>query len=137
MASDSVIDHLDSTQTVTIVTTRLDGTEVATPIWSVVVGGSAYVRSYLGPQVGWYRRALSDRPTSFSLADGRVAERDPVAALATPRSGTVTVTAVAIDDPVQAEVDAALRAKYGRQGASLTSMIVAPAIECTLRIDPA
>ena len=136
MANDAVIEHLDSTQTVAIITTRADGSEVATPIWSVTVGGSGYLRSYLGPRAGWYLRALSGRPTTFSLADGRVAERDPAAALATPRS-SVTVTPIAVDDPVQAEVDAALRAKYGRQGASLTSMIVAPAIECTVRIDPA
>ena len=136
MSTDAVIDHLGSTQTVAIITTRPDGTEVATPIWSVAVGGAAYLRSYLGPRAGWYQRALTGRPTSFSLADGRVAERDPVAALATPRS-SVTVTLVAKNDPVQAEVDAALRAKYGRQGASLTSMIVAPATECTVRIESA
>jgi hypothetical protein len=136
MSTVSLIEHLDSTQTVTIITTRPDGTEVATPIWVVTVDGAAYVRSYLGPGAGWYVRALSSRPTSFSLADGRVAERDPVAALATPRT-SVTVTPIANDDPVQAEVDAALRTKYGRQGASLTSMIVPPATECTLRIDPA
>jgi hypothetical protein len=136
MSNDAVIEHLQSAQTVAIITTRPDGTEVATPIWAVTVDGAGYLRSYLGPRAGWYLRALSGRPTSFSLADGRVAERDPDAALATPRS-VVTVTPIANEDPVQEAVDAALRTKYARQGASLTSMIVSPATECTVRIDPA
>ncbi len=135
--SSALVEHLDTTDTVAIITTRKDGTEVATPIWSMVVDGVAYLRSVRGARAGWYLRALSGRPVTFSLADGGIAERDPVAALATEHSAPVKVTAVADDDPVQSAIDDALRAKYPNWGSSLTAMLVAPAIECTVRIDPA
>ena len=81
--SDELTPFLEATQTVAIITTRANGTEVATPVWSVAADGAGYVRSYLGPGAGWFRRATSGRPVSFSLENGTVAERDPVAALGT------------------------------------------------------
>src|SRR4051812_48448782 len=46
MSTDALTPFLESTQTVAIITTRPDGTEVATPIWSVAADGAGYVRSY-------------------------------------------------------------------------------------------
>lgn len=137
MSSAALVDHLDRTQTVAIITTRANGTEVATPIWSWVVDGVVYLRSVYGARAGWFVRGLSGRPTTFSLADGRLAERDAAAALETPRSEPVTLTRIAADDPVQAAVDAGLRAKYAAFGADLESMLVVPATECTVRVNPA
>lgn len=104
--------HLESTQTVTIVTTTRDGQQVATPIWVVVVDGVPYARSAYGEKAAWHRRARAGRPIWFTLTDGAGAERDPVGALADPRVA-VTVTRIAIDDELQPAVDAAYQAKYG------------------------
>lgn len=134
--STALVEHLDTTETVAIITTRPDGTEVATPIWSMAVDGTIYLRSVQGPRAGWYLRALSGRPLFFSLADGALAERDPSAALETPRA-EVTLTVVADDDPIQSSVDDSLRAKYPNWGDSLDAMLRTPAIECTVRVDPA
>lgn len=107
-----LVEHIGATDTVTIVTTRASGEEVATPIWAVAVDGVPYVRSAYGETAAWNRRARSGRPVAFTLADGRNAERDPLAALTDPRLA-VTVAHVAADDPEQDGVDAAFRAKYG------------------------
>lgn len=105
-------EHIGSTETVNIVTTRPSGEEVATPIWAVAVDGVPYVRSAYGEKAAWNRRARSGRPVAFTLADGRNAERDARAALSDPRLA-VAVVHVTADAPEQDEVDAAFRAKYG------------------------
>jgi hypothetical protein len=127
-------EHLGSTDTVTIVTTRPNGEEVATPIWSTAVDGVPYVRAAYGPRTSWYLRARTGRPVAFTLADGRNAERDAAAALTDPRL-PVAVADVAPDAAEQDAVDAAFRAKYAHSpyGAS----IVAPAVRAlTLRVEP-
>lgn len=113
MADDhaTLVTHLDETATVTVVTTRKDGTLVATPIWAVVVDGTPYVRAAYGERTAWFRRAVTGRPAFFTLADGAVAERDPEAALADPRV-PVTVTRVPATDEVQDAVTAAFEEKY-------------------------
>ncbi len=104
-------DHVGHTQTVTIVTTRADGTPVAAPIWAVVVDGVTYVRGAYGARTSWFARAASGRPVAVSLADGSVAERDRTAALDDPRV-PVVASRVAADDPAQAAISAAYEAKY-------------------------
>lgn len=110
--TDALHSHLDRTSTVTVVTTRPDGSAVATPIWAVVVDGAAYVRAAFGEKTAWFRRAVSGRPMAFTFADGTRAEEDPVAALADTQVA-VTFERVAADDPVQDAVSAAYAAKYG------------------------
>ncbi len=127
-------DHLGTTDTVAIVTTRPDGTEVATPIWSTAVDGVPYVRAAYGPRTSWYLRATTGRPVAFTTADGRNAEKDPIAALSDPRVA-VALTRVAPDAPEQDAVDAAFRAKYAHSpyGAS----ILAPSVRAhTLKVAP-
>jgi len=129
-----LVEHLADTDTVTIVTTRPNGQEIATPIWSTAVDGVAYVRAAYGPRTSWYLRATTGRPVAFTTTDGRRAEEDPVAALADPRVA-VAVTPVAADAPEQDAVDAAFRAKYAHSpyGAS----ILTPAVRAvTLRVAP-
>lgn len=127
--------HLGATDTVTIVTTRPNGDEVATPIWSTAVDGVPYVRAAYGPRTAWYLRARSGRPVAFTLADGRNAERDAVAALEDPRL-PVRVAHVAADDPEQEGVDAAFRAKYAHS--PYVESVAAPSVRAlTLRVEPA
>jgi hypothetical protein len=109
--TDALLAHLDATSTVTVVTTRRDGSAVATPIWAVVVGDAAYVRAAYGDKTAWFRRAESGRPAAFTLADGARAEQDPMTALDDPRVA-VTFERVGADDPVQDAVSAAYEAKY-------------------------
>jgi hypothetical protein len=128
-------EHLGATDTVTIVTTRPNGEEVATPIWSTAVDGVPYVRAAYGPRTSWYLRARTGRPVAFTLADGRNAEKDAVAALSDPRL-TVAVSYVEPEAPEQESVDAAFRAKYAHS--PYGGSILAPAVRAlTLRVDPA
>ena len=136
MSDDALTPFLDATQTVAIITTKRDGTEVATPIWAVVVDGRAYLRSVHGPDAAWFRRGTSGRPTAFSLVDGALAERDAIAALDTRRAA-VTLDSVAASDPVQAAVDEALRVKYARWPEDVAPMVIEPAIRTTVRVVPA
>lgn len=131
----ALADHIARTSTVTIITTRKNGDEVATPIWAAVVDGVPFVRAAYGERTGWHVRARSGRPVAFTLADGSTAERDPLAAVREPRLA-VSVVPVAADAPEQAAIDAAFRAKYSSSpyGAS----ILAPSPRSlTLRVEPA
>jgi hypothetical protein len=121
-----LVDHLSGTETVTVVTTRADGTPVAAPIWAVVVDGTAYVRGAYGERTAWFRRAVSGRPVAFSLADGSIAERDREAALADPR---VAVHVEQLDgaDPRQDAVSAAYLEKYTPLAApEIVATVVSP-----------
>lgn len=136
MSFDDVVDLLDRTEVVAIVTTRANGDAAATPIWSVLVDGVPYLRSAFGPGSWWYRHVLAGRPVAFAMGDGHLAERDRRAALELPREpvGTAHVPA---EDPVQQRVDDELRRKYaGAPASSLDAMLSAEAVACTLRVDP-
>ena len=132
MAFDDVIKHLDKTDTVAIVTTRADGTEVPTPIWSVVLDGVPYVRSAYGDGSKWYQHALSGRDVKFALGDGKVAERDRAASLAQP-SEEVRVEHVSTDEVIRAVSDE-VASKYSDQPSSVEPMLSDAAIGCTLRV---
>ena len=56
----STIDRLDAAIEVDAQTPRSDGSTSSRPIWVVVAGGDAYVRSYRGTSGAWYRRATTD-----------------------------------------------------------------------------
>lgn len=128
---DRLADHLATTDTVTIVTTRPTGDEVATPIWAVATDGVGYVRPAYGPRTSWMLRARSGRPVAFTLTDGRGAERDPVAALGDPRVA-VTVAAVEAADELD-RVDAAFRTKYAHSP-HVGSVVSRAARSGTLRV---
>jgi len=131
---DDLAAHIGSTDTVTIVTTRPSGDEVATPIWAVAADGVPYVRSAYGEKAAWHRRARSGRPVAFTLADGRNAEQDAVAALADPR---LTVRITPVTDPRELDaVDVAFRAKYGSTP-YIDTVVNDDARALTLRADPA
>ena len=133
MSNDSLTPFLEATQTVAIITTRRDGTEVATPIWSVAADGAGYVRSYLGPGAGWFKRATSGRPVSFSLENGTVAERDPTAVL-DRRRVPVSVEVVAGDELVHQPISDEFLRKYARWPRDVAPMVVEPALQATLRV---
>ncbi|WP_324649357.1 DUF2255 family protein [Georgenia sp. H159] len=134
MSFEDVVDLLDRTKVVAVVTTRAGGAPVATPIWSMVVDGVPYVRSAYGPGSWWYRHILAGRPVGFAMGDGAVAERDRGAALALPRE-LVTAAHVPADDPVQQLVDEEITRKYaGEPRSSIDSMLSEEARACTLRV---
>ncbi|NNU27079.1 DUF2255 family protein [Isoptericola sediminis] len=90
------------------------------PIWVVRVGDGLYVRSYRGPDGGWYRQAL--RSGRARIEAGGV-DRE------------VAVTEPTTD--VDTEIDEAYRAKYGRWSSYVLPMIAPPAVASTLRLEPA
>ncbi len=133
MSFDDVVDLLDRTPVVAIVTTRANGSPIATPIWSVVVDGVPYLRSAFGPDSWWYRHVQVGRPVSLAMGNGAIAERNREAALALPREPISTVS-VPPEDPAQPRIDDALRAKYP-PGQSLDWMLSNEAVSCTLRVE--
>ncbi|USQ81078.1 DUF2255 family protein [Ornithinimicrobium faecis] len=134
MSFDTAVDLFDEADVVAIVTTRANGSPIATPIWSVVVDGVPYLRSAFGPDSWWYRHVLAGRPAALAMGDGHLAEQDRAAALDLPRE-PVSTTYVPGDDPVQAAIDAELTRKY-LAGPSVDAMLSAAAIACTLRVEP-
>ncbi|WP_206447988.1 DUF2255 family protein [Agrococcus sp. KRD186] len=133
MSFDDVVQVLDETHVVAVVTTRADGEPTATPIWSMVVDGVPYVRSVNGPEAWWYRHVRAGRPVAFALADGSIAERDRDAALELPRE-TVATEYVPVDDEIQQQIDDELRRKYSYSPESVDAMLSDAARTCTLRV---
>lgn len=137
MAFDDVVDLLDQTQVVAIVTTRASGDPIATPIWSMVVAGVPYLRSAYGAGSWWYRHVQAGRSVAFVLGDGRVAERDRGAALELPRE-EVSIAWVPVEDEVQARVDEEILRKYaGAPQPAIDAMLSDKARACALRVEPA
>lgn len=113
---------LDKSIEVEMLTPRRDGSISARPIWVVVVGGDAYVRSYLGPRGDWYRRARADGGAAIGL-DGRTID--------------VGVQPVS-DEDLNRQVSEAYRAKYGASSPESTDSMVTPeVIGTTVRLTPA
>ncbi|WP_127792250.1 DUF2255 family protein [Agromyces sp. LHK192] len=91
-------------------------------IWGVRVGDHFYVRSAYGPDNGWFRRAL---------AAGRGGIRGGGSDV------DVTFTHVNSADPINADLDAVYREKYGRYAKNIVDTVVGPeAAEVTFRLDP-
>lgn len=135
MGFDDVVQLLDETQVVAVVTTRANGEPIATPIWAMVVDGVPYLRSAFGADSWWYKHVRAGRPVAFALCDGQIAERDREAALAPPHEA-VTTSHIPADDAVQARIDDELLRKYaGAPQSSMDAMLSAEARACTLRVD--
>lgn len=135
MGFDDVVQNLDETEVVAIVTTRAAGQPIATPIWSMVVDGVPYVRSAFGEDSWWYRHVQAGRAVAFALGDGAVAEQDRHAALDLPRE-LVATTYIPAEDPVQSRIDEEILRKYpDAPQDSVDAMLSPEARACTLRID--
>ncbi|MEG3615334.1 DUF2255 family protein [Isoptericola haloaureus] len=99
---------------------RTDGSfRRPTPIWVVRVGDELYVRSYRGPDGGWYRQALR---SGRARIDAGGVERE--------------VSLIEPTDDVDASIDDAYRTKYGRYSSYVAPMIAPPAVAATLRLEP-
>jgi hypothetical protein len=111
--------HLGDDTEVDIATTKKDGDELTTIIWSVAVDGVGYVRSVRAERGGWYRRATRDGDGGFVLGGERVAVRFEH-----------------VDDDAELDaVDAAFESKYGRRWRSSTDAVLTPETRaCTLRV---
>lgn len=133
MSFDDVVQVLDETQVVAVITTKADGQQVATPIWSMVIDGVPYIRSVDGAGAWWYRHVRAGRPVAFAMGDGSIAERDRAAALELPREQVATEH-VPVDDAVQARIDEEMWRKYASSPESVEMMLADHARACTLRV---
>lgn len=99
---------------------RDDGLTYGTPtwIWSVVVGDALYVRAYNGQKSRWYQAALKQKA-------GRI----------TAAGMTQEVSFETVVGPINDEIDAAYRQKYGTSP-YLGSMIGKRARAATLKVRP-
>jgi hypothetical protein len=118
MSAELLRDHLDTTDTVWVITRKADGQERSTPIWAVVVDGTPYIRSVDGADGVWFKRAMARGWVAFEI-DGARVEAD--------------VERVR-DAETVAAFDAELETKYARQRASVASMLRESARDCTLRL---
>ena len=120
---DDVLDLLRDVKEIEIETVRKSGATRRTIIWIVVDDGDVFVRSEYGND-GWWYRHLLERPD----------------AVVHPRSRdrtSIRVHAVTANDPESIErCSAAIRRKY-RPGGSVDIMTRSPALESTLRLEPA
>jgi hypothetical protein len=111
----AVLDALDRSIEVDMVTPRGDGSTSRRPIWVVVVDGEPYVRSYLGERGAWYRRALADGEAGIGLDD---------------RTVKVGVEPVG-DADINERVSEAFRAKYAGSSPGPTETMVSPEVTAT------
>jgi hypothetical protein len=118
-----VLARLDKVREIEIETTRKSGEHRRTIIWIAVDGEDVFVRSEYGNDGWWYRHILQ-RPE----------------AVVHPRDGGGEPIAVrAIHAPDQESIErcsAAIRRKY-RPGGSVDMMTKSPALESTVRLEPA
>ena len=115
------LDVLAAATELQISTRRADGTlRPAVPIWVVRAGDGIYVRSYRGPDGGWFQRATAGGSAHI-------------------QAGTVTseVTVTRAGATAHAEIDQAYRTKYGSFGrAYVDPMTASPAAATTLQLTP-
>jgi hypothetical protein len=114
---------IDAARELEIASSRADGTlRPWVPIWVVGVGGQVYVRTWYRRDTGWFGHVLASRQARIRVPG---LEAD------------VAVEDVGAGPPgLRAGIDAAYRAKYGRDGG--TERMVAPeAVAATLRLSPA
>ena len=64
------LDLFDRRREVDVESVRPDGRPIRVPIWIVVDGGEAYIRSWLGDRGRWYQAAV-DRPEEVTLHAGK------------------------------------------------------------------
>jgi hypothetical protein len=104
--SPDALETLDTTQEVHVAT---PGKRL--PIWSVVVDGDAYIRSFRGDRGAWYQRALRDGRVEVEGIDARVEpEHDPA---------------------LNERISDAFRAKYGERSPGPTEGMVTPEVAAT------
>jgi hypothetical protein len=91
-----------------------------TVIWVVVDGGDAFIRTYKGPNSGWYRAALANPAVAIHV-DGR----------------RLAATAIPATDPDSIErTSAGYMRKYPDDG-STPAMLWPNVLDTTLRLEPA
>jgi|SRR5689334_2082731 hypothetical protein len=102
------LDTLDQSIEVDMITPRRDGSESRRPIWVVVTGGEAYVRSYRGESGAWYRRARADGQAALGM-----------------NGDTIEVgLEPATDDDINRAVSEAFNAKYAERSPGPTATMV-------------
>src|SRR5919109_25151 len=118
-----VLEQLRDVREIEIETTRKSGETRRTIIWIVVDGDDVFIRSEYGAPAWWYRD-ITARPS----------------AVVHPRGSTtraIPVRAIPAADPESIErCTAAIRRKY-RPGGSVDIMTRSPALEATLKLEPA
>jgi hypothetical protein len=118
----ATLELLDRSIEADMLTPRRDGSMSRRPIWVVVVGGEAYVRSYRGEQGAWYRRVRRDGRAALAM-DGETLE-----VTLEPEHG----------EGVNERVSDAFRAKYSARSPGPTkTMVNAEVSRTTLRLGPA
>jgi len=113
------LDSLDRTREIRVAGRRDDGSlRPLTIVWTVVVDGAVYVRSYKGADGKWYQGVLRGMTGAISW------------------NGQQRDVAYHPDDAHDDAIDDAFFAKYGDTG-STRAMVAPGAVATTLRVEPA
>jgi hypothetical protein len=110
-----MLELLNRSDEIDILTPRRDGSTSSRPIWVVVVDDDAYVRSWRGNRGAWYRRALADGSAAIRVGDRTIdVGLEP---------GT--------DEGLNGRVSEAFWEKYGARFRGPTEEMVTPEVERT------
>jgi hypothetical protein len=115
--------RLDKVREIEIETTRKSGEPRRTIIWIAVDGDDVFIRSEYGND-GWWYRDITQRPDAVVRPRDGGGDPIPVRAVRT------------VDEESIERCSAAIRRKYP-PGGSVGMMTRSPALEATLRLDPA
>ncbi len=114
--------QLDDADEMHVAGTRRDGSlRKPVIVWMVRLGYDLYTRSVNGPDAAWFRGAHTNHRGHVS-ANG--VEKD------------VAFVDIDADDPINAELDAAYRAKYRRYSGPVASITSSLARSTTLKVSP-
>jgi hypothetical protein len=113
------LNELGETEELVLVITRADRPTLRVPVWPVVVGSHAYVRSYRGVTSGWYRGVLAERDQAIALG------------------GDIPVHFESVDpsDAVNTDIGEEFLRKYATDDYR-NAMVTDIAVDATLRIFP-
>jgi len=118
--SEAQLDEVANAEELVLVISRPERAALRFPVWTVVVGGAIYVRSYRGVTNGWYRAVVANPQQAIVLGSGDV---------------EIRFEFVQGNDAVNEPVSAAFVLKYANDEYR-DSMIEPMAIGATLRILP-
>ena len=117
--ADDDLARLEAAQEVEIETQAPGKPARRTPIWVVVDGSEAFIRTYKGPDSRWYRDAMANPAVAIHV-DGR----------------RLAATAIPATDPDSIErTSSGFLRKYADDPAS-KAMVAPDVLETTLRLEP-
>jgi hypothetical protein len=111
---------IDGAQEIVLLMHREGRDDLRVPVWPIVVGEQVFVRSWLGAESKWFRRALADAAQAIEVG-GR----------------GIPVSYEPVGDHHELAIAEGYRTKYARTDEEYIEAMIAPlAVETTVRLSP-